>query len=55
MAEKVLDQTAAGSKGDAATSVIFAESEFTRLTTCGEIEIENQLILLLNFFLLFSH
>ena len=37
LAEKVLDQTAAGSKGDAATSVIFAESEFTRLTTCGEI------------------
>ena len=34
LAEKVLDQTAAN-KGDAATSVIFAESEFTRLTTCG--------------------
>ena len=36
MAEKVLDQTATSDKGDeAATSVIFAETDFTRLTTCG--------------------
>ena len=38
VAEKELDRRRAASseKGDAATSVIFAESDFTRLTTCGE-------------------
>ena len=36
LAEKVLEQTAS-CKGDPATSVIFAESQFTRLTTCGKI------------------
>ena len=39
VAEKELDRRRAASSvdRDAASSVIFAESDFTRLTTCGKI------------------
>ena len=36
IAERELDRRRAATEEDAATSVIFAESDFTRLTTCGE-------------------
>ena len=50
VAEKELDQRRAASSEDrdAATSVIFAESDFTRLTTCGKDQFLNPQVIIIN-------